>query len=115
MPATGPQAAGPPILGPIFKDGRSQRAGQRGSGASLPARTLLSLGLGGVGTRLQRWGVCGGADLKTNGSPALRAGEPCLRDEPCSDGVLGLMCQRPSKAAQVWPSKIAHLAEVTSL
>ena len=24
-------------------------------------------------------------------------------------------CQRPSKAAQVWPSKIAHLAEVTSL
>ena len=27
----------------------------------------------------------------------------------------GLECQRPSKAAQVWPSKIAHLAEVTSL
>ena len=26
-----------------------------------------------------------------------------------------LWCQRPSKAAQVWPSKIAHLAEVTSL
>ena len=26
-----------------------------------------------------------------------------------------LFCQRPSKAAQVWPSKIAHLAEVTSL
>ena len=25
------------------------------------------------------------------------------------------LCQRPSKAAQVWPSKIAHLAEVTSL
>ena len=24
-------------------------------------------------------------------------------------------CQQPSKAAQVWPSKIAHLAEVTSL
>ena len=24
-------------------------------------------------------------------------------------------CQRPSKAAQVWPSKVAHLAEVTSL
>ena len=24
-------------------------------------------------------------------------------------------CQRPSKAAQVWPSKIAHLAEVRSL
>ena len=25
------------------------------------------------------------------------------------------LCQGPSKAAQVWPSKIAHLAEVTSL
>ena len=30
-----------------------------------------------------------------------------------SDVAFG--CQRPSKAAQVWPSKIAHLAEVTSL
>ena len=30
-------------------------------------------------------------------------------------GGTGRVCQRPSKAAQVWPSKIAHLAEVTSL
>ena len=29
--------------------------------------------------------------------------------------ALAASCQRPSKAAQVWPSKIAHLAEVTSL
>ena len=29
--------------------------------------------------------------------------------------ALWSLCQRPSKAAQVWPSKIAHLAEVTSL
>ena len=35
----------------------------------------------------------------------LRAASVQLRDQ----------CQRPSKAAQVWPSKIAHLAEVTSL
>ena len=32
-----------------------------------------------------------------------------------SDVQTVLSCQRPSKAAQVWSSKIAHLAEVTSL
>ena len=35
--------------------------------------------------------------------------------EPASLTARWRRCQRPSKAAQVWPSKIAHLAEVTSL
>ena len=35
--------------------------------------------------------------------------------EACSCNMMCPCCQRPSKAAQVWPSKIAHLAEVTSL
>ena len=38
-----------------------------------------------------------------------------MRDLCPAANIEGFFCQRPSKAAQVWPSKIAHLAEVTSL
>ena len=61
MPATGPRAGGATrSLGPIFKDGQSQGAGQRGSGASLAARVVLSLGLVASALASRRWGVRGG-------------------------------------------------------
>ena len=44
-----------------------------------------------------------------------RRGEPAPFPAPSPRTYLRSACQRPSKAAQVWPSKIAHLAEVTSL
>ena len=47
-----------------------------------------------------------------------RLGRAHCRGWSCSRKAFrgnGLGCQRPSKAAQIWPSKIAHLAEVTIL
>jgi len=34
-------------------------------------------------------GVWGEAGIKTNGPPALRAGEPCRMDQRCPDGCYG--------------------------
>ena len=82
-------------------------------------RHLLSIGVEGT--------VPGGVELR--GTLGYGAGLPMTAVGLPSQGVQGtsalddfhapsterVMCQRPSKAAQVWPSKIAHLAEVTSL
>ena len=44
-----------------------------------------------------------------------RGGTVLIQPTTGRDLTEPMHCQRPSKAAQVWPSKIAHLAEVTSL
>ena len=52
---------------------------------------MLLLGLAAAALAYGRWGVRSGADMKTNGSPALGAGEPRRMDERCSDGALRLI------------------------
>ena len=58
-----------------------------------------------------------GAHRLANGHTFITSGAQGRFFEVTPEGeiVWEYWCQRPSKAAQVWPSKIAHLAEVTSL
>ena len=87
---------------------------------------LLYGAFGGAVGGLVGMGV--GALIKTEPEVSASLGSTVFTFSPTIVPRLGLegrpglvlgthvaFCQRPSKAAQVWPSKIAHLAEVTSL
>ena len=71
---------------------------------SVPSTTVSIATAGWSATGLFKLGFAG---FDVEGVPLASAHDGVSKQE--------IMCQRPLKAAQVWPSKMSHSAEVTSL